>query len=213
MHIERFVCNPFQENCYIVSDDSGEAVIIDCGAFYEEERRAVVDYIRGNNLQVKHLVATHGHIDHNFGNDTVEAEFDLRPIVHRDDETFMNRLYEQARYFAGIDIDKEHYHVGEYVDGDKVIEFGNHKLTLIPTPGHTPGSVFLYCEAEKVAFSGDTLFRNSIGRTDLELGSYDAIISSLHKVMIMLPDDTLVLPGHGQQTTIGDEKATNPYIR
>lgn len=213
LHIERFVCNPFQENCYVVSDETRESIVIDCGAFYPEERRAVVDYIRGNRLELKHHAVTHGHIDHNFGDDTIETEFGLRPELHRDDEPLMQRLAEQALAFANITIDGSKYHVGKYLCDDDTISFGNHTFTLIPTPGHTPGSVFLYCKEEKLAFSGDTLFRMSIGRTDFELGSFNDIVASLRKIAATLPPDTTVLPGHGPQTTIGDEKASNPYFR
>lgn len=213
LHIERFVCNPFQENCYVVSDETGEAIVIDCGAFYPEERRAVVDYIRNNHLELKHHAVTHGHIDHNFGDDTIETEFGLRPELHRNDEPLMNILAEQARAFANIMIDGSKYHVGKYLRDDDTISFGNHTFTLIPTPGHTPGSVFLYCENERLAFSGDTLFKMSIGRTDFELGSFNDIVASLRKIAATLPPDTVVLPGHGPQTTIGDEKAANPYFK
>lgn len=213
MHIERFVCNPFQENCYIVSDETGEAVIVDCGAFYEEERRAVVEYVRKNNLTVKHLIATHGHVDHNFGNDTLKAELGLLPEVHRNDEPFMNSLSEQALAFANITLDNSRYCVGKYLNDDDTISFGNHTFTILPTPGHTPGSVFFYCREEQMAFSGDTLFRMSIGRTDFELGSFADIRDSLRTVARTLPADTVILPGHGQQTTIGYELANNPYMK
>lgn len=213
LHIERFVCNPFQENCYVVSDETREAIIIDCGAFYPEERRAVTDYIRGNQLELKHHAVTHGHIDHNFGDDTIETEFGLRPEPHRNDEPLMGRLAEQALAFANITIDGSKYHVGKYLNDNDAISFGDHTFTIINTPGHTPGSVFLYCKEERLAFTGDTLFRMSIGRTDFELGSFNDIVASLRKIAAMLPPDTTVLPGHGPQTTIGDEKAANPYFR
>jgi len=213
LHIERFVCNPFQENCYIVSDETGEAIIIDCGAFYPEERRAVVEYIRNNHLELKHHAVTHGHIDHNFGDDTIETEFGLRPELHRNDELLMGILAKQAEAFAGIVIDDSKYHVGKYLSDDDTISFGNHTFTLINTPGHTPGSVFLYCEKEKLAFSGDTLFRMSIGRTDFAYGSFNDIVASLRKIATTLPPETIIMPGHGSKTTIGDEKANNPYLR
>lgn len=213
LNIERFVCNPLQENCYVVSDDTREAMIVDCGAFYEEERKAVVDYIRKNKLNPMHLVATHGHIDHNFGNDTIRNVFNLLPEVHKNDEPLMQSLAEQAHAFLGISLDDSKYCVGKYLNDDDKISFGNHTFTIIPTPGHTPGSVFLYCKEERIAFSGDTLFRMSIGRTDFELGSYTDIIASLHNIISILPSDTIVLTGHGSQTTIGAEQKANPYIQ
>lgn len=213
LKIERFVCNPFQENCYIVSDDTADCAIIDCGAFYEEERRAVVEYVRDNHLKPTLLVATHGHVDHNFGNDTIREQFNLLPEVHRNDESLMQRLAEQASAFAGITLDNSRYAVGRYFGDDDTLTVGHHTFTTIPTPGHTPGSVFLYCAEENLAFSGDTLFRQTIGRTDIEQGSFNDIIASLHRIAQTLPPETLILPGHGQKTTIADELRSNPYIR
>lgn len=213
LHIERFVCNPFQENCYIVSDETQKAVIIDCGAFYKEERAAVVAYIRDNKLNPKRLIATHAHIDHNFGNNTIYDEFGLKPQVYYKDELLMNKLSEQAVEFCNYHIDYAMPPIGEYLKKDDVIDWGSHRFTIIPTPGHTPGSVFFYCKEEKLAFSGDTLFRMSIGRTDFELGSYDDIIKSLHYIATTLPADTVILPGHGPQTTMKEELQMNPYLK
>ena len=213
LNIQRFVVNPFQENCYIVSDETLDAVIIDCGALYDAERKTVVDYIKANKLKVKHLLATHGHIDHNFGNNTLFDEFGIFVSVHAKDEYLMGKLHEQALEFCGFAPEYDFPPVGKYFTENDVITFGEHQFTIISTPGHTPGSVFFYSETEGVAFSGDTLFRMSIGRTDFECGSYEDIQSSLKKVTTILPDSTIILPGHGPQTTLGDERRMNPYIR
>lgn len=213
LNIKRFVCNPFQENCYVVNDNAKEAVIIDCGALYTEERKAVTEYIRENDLSVKHLLATHAHIDHNFGNNTIKDEFGLLPEVSSADALLMDKLKEQAVILANIQLDYEMPAVGRFLNENNVIEFGNHKLTILPTPGHTPGSVFFYCREENVAFSGDTLFNMSIGRTDFEFGNYHDIIESLHRVVCELPNETVVYPGHGPQTTIQQEKQFNPYLQ
>lgn len=213
LSIERFVCNPFQENCYVVSDETLEAAIIDCGAFYEEERRAVVDYIRSKNLKPIHLIATHAHIDHNFGNDTIYNEFGLRPEVSGKDESLMEKLREQAEQFCNFSLNYEMPSVGRYLSENDTIILGNHRFSVISTPGHTPGSVFYYCKEESLAFSGDTLFRMSIGRTDFEQGSYIDIYKSLKNIASVLPENTTVLPGHGPKTTISDEIRMNPYMR
>ncbi len=213
MHIEKFECNMFQENCYIASDETKECVIIDCGAFYEEERKAIVNYIRSNNLTPKHLIATHAHIDHNFGNDTILDNFGLKPEVSAKDEAMMGEFAAQARSFAGLEYNAEAIPVGKAFDDSYTVEFGTHKLRVIPTPGHTPGSVMFYCGEEHVVFSGDTLFRMSIGRTDLPCGSFSDIIQSLQTVVRELPADTVVLPGHSVKTTIGFEQQYNPYIK
>lgn len=213
LKIERFVCNPFHENCYVVSDDTQEAVVIDCGAFFPEERKAVTEYIRTNGLSVKHLLATHAHIDHNFGNDTMKEEFGLSPEVSAADMALMDRLREQAMLLANIRLDYEMPAVGCFLNDGDVISFGNHRLTVIPTPGHSPGSVFFYCEEEHLAFSGDTLFNMSIGRTDFDFGSYRDIMTSLQCVARELPEETVIYPGHGPKTTMQQEKQFNPYLR
>ena len=164
LKIETFTCNMLQENCYVVSDESKECVIIDCGAYYEAEKLAIEKYITDNELKPVHLIATHGHLDHNFGN------------------PFISKTY-------GLPLEIE----------------------VIETPGHSMGSVVLYIKDEKLAFTGDTLFRGSIGRTDFEGGSMLMIIQSL-RMFVQFPDDIRLLPGHGQETTMGYELAHNPYL-
>lgn len=200
-----------QENCYIISDETKECVICDCGAYYPAERAAIVDYIRDNGLTPVHLLCTHGHIDHNFGNNTIFDKFGLKPEVHNEDQYLMDMLAEQAEALVGITLDYAMPPVGKYFgDGDE-ITFGSHRLKVIETPGHSKGSVFFYCPEESMALSGDTLFRNSIGRTDYLGGSMFQIIQSL-RMICQLPDNTVVYPGHGPQTTIGTELSGNPYL-
>ena len=213
LKIQRFVCNPFQENCFVVSDEINEGIVIDCGALYPEERTAIVDYVEKEGIVLKHLIATHGHVDHHFGDNTIFEKYGLRPEVSAKDEYLQGKLDEQCRTFCGQSLGYEMPPVGKYLTDDDVIEFGNHRFTIIPTPGHTPGSVFFYCKEEGLAFSGDTLFRMSIGRTDFELGNYDDIIVSLHSLKNLMPLDTTILPGHGPQTTLGDEVNCNPYFK
>ncbi len=209
--IQRFECNMLQENCYIISDETKECAICDCGAYYPAERAAIVDYIRDNGLTPVHLLSTHGHIDHNFGNNTIFDEFGLKPEVHKEDQHLMDMLAEQAETLVGITLDYAMPPVGKYFgDGDE-ITFGSHRLKVIETPGHSKGSVFFYCPEEAIALSGDTLFRNSIGRTDYLGGSMFQIIQSL-RMICQLPDNTVVYPGHGPQTTIGTELSSNPYL-
>ena len=209
--VQRFVCNMLQENCYVVSDESRECVIIDCGAFYPEEKKEILEYIRDNNLTPKHLLATHGHLDHNFGNQFILDEFGLKVEIHRDDEDFITHSEEQAEKFFGMTAVEPLPEPARLLTGDDIIEFGNHRLTIIETPGHSRGSIFFYCKEENVCFSGDSLFEGTIGRTDLMGGSMFMLIQSL-RTIVQLPDETVVWPGHGQQTTIGKEVATNMYL-
>lgn len=199
------------ENCYVVSDETNQCAIIDCGAYYEQDRNAIGRYIADNTLTPCHLLVTHGHLDHNFGNPFVYERYQLRPEVSQRDERLMQTLAKQAQSFYNITIEDNFPAVGHFLEDDEVIAVGNHQFKVIPTPGHSCGSVTFYCEAENVAFTGDTLFHNSIGRTDLGGGSMFQIIQSLRQ-LAQLPDITKVLPGHGQSTTIGEELAHNPYM-
>lgn len=203
----------FQENCYVVNDETKECVIIDCGAFYEEEKQAIVNYIINNELNPKHLICTHAHIDHNFGNYTIYKAFGLSPEVCNDDKILMGKLREQAYNFIGMNYNETIPEVGKYFNEKDTIQFGSHKLNILKTPGHTPGSVLFYNTNESVAFSGDTLFKMSIGRTDFEFGSYDEIIKSLKKISLQIPAGTTILPGHGERTTLQDEITYNPYFK
>lgn len=213
IEIKRFVCNPFRENCYVANDETGEAVIIDCGALYEEEKTAIRNHISDNRLKPTHLIATHGHIDHNFGNGFVFKEYGLKVEVNARDKQLMESLPQQAMTLCGMTLDDEIPPVGLYLSDTGTISFGNHTLSILHTPGHSPGSVFFVCEEEGLAFSGDTLFRQSIGRTDFILGSMDDIMVSLHGKVAKLPAETVILPGHGPQTTIAEELASNPFLK
>ena len=210
--IKKFEVNMLRENCYVVSDETNECVIIDCGAYTEAEQKAIVNYIRDNKLKPVHLLATHGHIDHNFGNGVIFDEFGLKVEVHRNDQSLMEDMHQQEMLIFGTKmLEKPLPPVGNYFTEDDTITFGSHTFQIIETPGHSAGCVFFYCEEEKVAFSGDTLFRGSIGRTDFMGGSSFRIIMSLRSICQM-DDDIKVYPGHGEDTTIGYECATNMYI-
>lgn len=208
--VQRFICNMLQENCYVISDETKACVICDCGAYTDEERDKITTYIRQNGLNPVHLISTHGHIDHNFGNNTIYDQYGLRPELHMADKKLMDMLDQQASGLMNITLDYP-MPAAMYFEADHIIEFGTHKFTVIETPGHSPGSVFFYCKDEDVAFSGDTLFRHAIGRTDFIGGSMFQIIQSL-RMICQLPDNTVVYPGHGNETTIGEEIAGNPYL-
>ena len=200
-----------QENCYIVSDDTRQAVIIDCGAYFDDERQAIADYISHNQLQPRRLLCTHGHFDHCFGNDLVYQLYGLKPEVAAADEWLMD-LPAQMRSMMGTDYQRPCPPIGRLLSADELIDFGSHQLRVLPTPGHTPGGVSFYCEAEHVVFTGDTLFRQSVGRTDFERGSYEQLLQSLRQVLAPLPPETVVYSGHGPATTIADELRSNPYF-
>lgn len=210
LKIKKIECNVISENCYIASDETKECMIVDCGAHGPFEEEAIKQYIEQNALTPRLHVLTHGHFDHVMGCKFIYDTYGLQPIVcDRDAE-----VYKDAKKLAadfGIMMDGDMPAIGRCLnDGDEVA-FGNQTFKVIHTPGHSKGSVVYYSAEEAVAFTGDTLFKNSIGRTDLPGGSMFQIIQSL-RMFTQLPDETRVLPGHGPETTIGYELATNPYL-
>lgn len=210
--IKRFCVNMLQENCYVVSDESLEAVIIDCGAYFAEEREALTSYISAGRLKPVRLLCTHGHFDHCFGNDTIHQAYGIGPEVSARDEYLMD-IRRQCREMMGTDYLSPVPPVSRFLEDHETVSFGSHRLKVLPTPGHTPGSVLFYCAEEAVVFTGDTLFYNSIGRTDFPGGSWESMHDSLTNVVAKLPGDTRVLSGHGPETTIANELASNPYLR
>ena len=210
--IKTFAFNLLQENTYVVSDDTLECVIIDCGAYYDDERRAITDYISSQGLKPVHLLATHGHWDHNLGIDTIYQTYGLRVEAAKEDDFIISDIPHNFQSIIGAPLRREYPAVGRFFTPDEVIRFGHHSLQVLKTPGHSPGSVVFYCAEEHTAFTGDTLFRMSVGRTDFEGGSYTQLMSSLTNVLAKLPADTVILPGHGPQSTIADELRYNPYL-
>ena len=213
LKIKRFTCNMLAENCYVASDETKEAVIIDCGALYDEEATAIFNYIASEGLKPTQLLCTHGHFDHCMGNGMIYRKYGLMPEIHSEDKYLLDTMISQTKDFLGVSLPLEVPPVGKLLSDKDTITFGNHSLKTLHTPGHTPGGVVFYCEEENVAFSGDTLFRMSIGRTDFEKGSYTDMMNSLQNVLAKLPSDTKICPGHGPETIIGDEIRYNPYMR
>ena len=210
--IKTFAFNLLQENTYVVSDDTLECIIIDCGAYYDDERRAITDYISSQGLKPVRLLATHGHWDHNLGIDTIYQTYGLRVEAAKEDEFIISDIPHNFQSIIGAPLRREYPAVGRFFTPDEVIRFGNHSLQVLKTPGHSPGSVVFYCAEEHTAFTGDTLFRMSVGRTDFDGGSYTQLMSSLANVLAKLPADTVILPGHGPQSTIDYELRYNPYL-
>ncbi len=211
LQIKTFECNMFGENTYIVSDSSNECVIIDCGALYAGEFQAMSDYISSNKLRPVHLLATHGHVDHHFGDNDVLETFGLKAEMSEADLEQLMTVKEQAKERFHLDVDLNFPTPETFIEEGDVIKFGNHQFSVISTPGHSPGSVCFYDKEEGVLFTGDTLFKGSIGRTDFPGGSMFQIINSL-RFLAQLPDSTKLYPGHGEPTTIGFEVAHNPYM-
>lgn len=212
MKIKRFEFNMFPVNCYVLWDETGEAVIIDAGCFSKQEKLTLKDYITRNGLKVKHLLCTHLHLDHIFGNTFVSQEFKVTPEANLADEFLLEGAPQQSRMF-GFELKEIPEPIGQPVHDGDIITFGNTNLKAIHVPGHSPGSMVYYCEKEKCAFSGDVLFQGSIGRADLAGGNFDELHENIRTRLFTLPDDTDVYPGHGNPTNIGVEKKDNPFFR
>lgn len=213
IHIERFTVNMVEENCYVVSDESNEAVIIDCGAMYEEEYKAIAAYIDKKSLRVVHLLQTHAHFDHILGDSFVYDRWKVLPEMHELEVSNYRGLDQQLLYFLQRPLSIKMPEVGKVFREGDVITFGHHKLEVIHTPGHTPGGVCFWERNENVLFSGDSLFLHSIGRTDFPHGNHADLVESLRSKVLTLPSETVVFPGHGDSTTIGDEIAHNSFLR
>lgn len=214
MKIKQFVFNPFGVSSFIIYDSESKAAIaIDPGMLNSAEQKEFDSYIAENNLKLTQIVNTHLHLDHCFGNNYVRDKYGIKVAAHPDDAFLGNSLAEQASRFGirltGIDT-KADIDI-ELKDGDN-IEVGAHTLKVLHVPGHSPGSIALYCAEGDFVIGGDVLFKGSIGRTDLQGGNLDTLLDSIHSRLMTLPDSTNVLPGHDRFTTIGAERATNPYI-
>lgn len=202
LNIKTLVVNQLQENCYIVSDETSETVIIDCGAFFEDERKAVVSYIRDHGLSLCHLLCTHGHFDHVFGADTIYEEFGIAPEVHAADRHFVEDMDRQFRDMLGEPYPRPSVKASRLLSDGDTVTFGNHTLMVIHTPGHSEGGVVFYCAEENTAFTGDTIFHMSFGRTDLPGGSWEKLKASLDRLTSIIPPHTILYPGHGPSTTM-----------
>jgi len=211
MTIKTFTFNPFQENTYLVFDETNEAVIIDAGCLQAGEKQVLKRFIEDNKLIIKRVLNTHLHLDHQFGNKFLFDTYGIAPEACIEDEFLLENVVAQARSY-GFPVTEEAQPLGAYITENQEIIFGNSSLKAIHAPGHSPGSMVLYSEKDGVMFAGDVLFQGSIGRTDLPKGDYASLILAITKKLLILPDSTVVYCGHGPSTTIGYEKKNNPYL-
>lgn len=211
MTIKTFTFNPFQENTYIVHDETKDAIVIDCGCILGYEKAELKQYIADNELRIVKVMNTHLHLDHQFGNKFLFDTYNIAPLAHQEDEFLLESLKSQGAMF-GIPIKEDAQALGGYIEDNQRFNFGNTSFVALHVPGHSPGSVAFYFENENVVFVGDVLFKGSIGRTDLPKGDYATLIRSIQNRLLPLPDSTVVYSGHGPTTTIGEEKVNNPYL-
>ena len=212
MRIKKFEFNMFPVNCYVLSDESGEAVVIDAGCFYPEEKQMLKDYLFDNNLTLKHVLCTHLHLDHIFGNPFLFQEYGLQPEGGQQDEFWLDQASSMARNFGFLYEEKQPA-LCRYINHDDTITFGDTTLKAIHVPGHSPGSIVYYCEEAACAFAGDVLFQGSIGRADLQGGNFEELREGISSRLFTLPEQTRIYPGHGPSTSIGYEKKNNPFFR
>ena len=203
--IQSFAVMPFDENCYVVSDDTGEGVVIDPGGMAKE----ILAYIREAKLSIKAVLDTHGHCDHIGANDAIRDATEAPLYIHKEDGAMISDIRLNLSAFMGFKvISRPAEHL--LSEGDK-ISFGNSELEVIHTPGHTKGGVCFV--GDGVAFTGDTLFAGSIGRSDFPGGSEVELIGNIKKKLLALPDETKVYSGHGPSSKIGWERKCNPYLQ
>lgn len=209
IHVHSFTFNPFQENMYLVYTDSGACMVIDPGCYTKEEERELQDYISENSLKPLLLLNTHCHIDHVFGNDFVGEQYGLRPHIHPSEQSVFDTVNQVAAMY-GLSYkgspDPLYYEGNQIKLEDEIFE-------ILFVPGHAPGHIALYHKESGQLFSGDVLFRESIGRTDLPGGDMKTLLNSIRSRLFVLPDNTKVHPGHMGPTTIGYEKKHNMFLR
>jgi glyoxylase-like metal-dependent hydrolase (beta-lactamase superfamily II) len=211
IHIEKFVFNPFQENTYLLYDETNECILIDPGCYDEEEKSHLKDFISVKGLIPVKQIYTHCHVDHIFGNNFVAETWGLKPEIHKAGLPFLERGHEQGKAY-GFEMPKSILPETYFEHGD-LIRFGNSNLKVVYTPGHADGSVCFINDDQKFVITGDVLFRDSIGRTDFPTGDFDLLMKSIHELLFVLDDAFTVYCGHGPETSIGYEKVNNPFIR
>ncbi len=211
IQLQGFVFNPFEENTYILFDDTKECVIIDPGCSNDSERKELIDFIKDENLKPVKLLNTHCHIDHILGNAFVSKKYNIGLEIHKNDLPTLHSL-PQVSHLYGLHAEQSVEPVIFLNEGDKIL-FGNSSLDVLFTPGHSPGSICFVSPTDKLIIGGDVLFSGSIGRSDLPGGNHETLLNSIRTKLFSLDNDFIVFSGHGSETTIGIEKESNPFLK
>ena len=211
LSIKSFEFSPLQENTYILYNEINECIIIDPGCYSDAEKDELVRYIHQNKLKPILLLNTHCHLDHVFGNKLVAEKYNLTLHLHKNEEAVLKHAPVSGLMY-GVPFDN---YAGDFIflAENDVVKFGEDKLEVLFTPGHSPGSISFYSMQYNFVIGGDVLFKNSIGRSDLPGGNHETLIQSIKQKLFKLPDATIVYSGHGPKTTIGQEKMTNPFLQ
>ncbi|MFO0355812.1 MAG: MBL fold metallo-hydrolase [Sphingobacteriaceae bacterium] len=210
LKLKLFTVNPFQQNTYLIWDSNNIAAIIDPGNSTNLENQLIKKFVSENELKLQRLLLTHAHIDHILGNKFIFDEYGLLPEVHKDDLFFIDGMMQTASMY-GVNCE-ESPKPEKFIEHGQTIELGELKFNCIHTPGHSPGSITFHLPHEKLMIAGDVLFAGSIGRTDLPMGDYDTLISSIKNSLLPLGDEIKVYSGHGPATTTGRERVSNPFL-
>lgn len=210
MEVVIFCFNAFQENTYLLYDDSGECIIIDPGCNTKNEEDQLINFIENAKLTPVKLVNTHCHIDHILGNKFISEKYNLPLIAHKGEKPVLESGVMVSEMY-GIEY-KKSPDISAFLDEGDTLEFGNSVLEILFTPGHSPASISLFHRQSKQLIAGDVLFQGSIGRTDLPGGNFETLIDSIKSKYYPLGDDVIVYPGHGPATQIGIEKSSNPFL-
>ena len=212
-HYKRFVVNPVEENCYIIWDDnSHEGAVIDCGAWSKDEHRQISSFIREHGIRLKYALQTHMHFDHCLGLGQIASSYGLIPMCHPADVPVYEGAPDMVQKWFRVDISDMLPEVDPSISESYALNLGDNAIQVLHTPGHTPGGVCYYIPQARIVITGDTLFRMGIGRTDLPGGDYRQELESIENKIFTLPADTKVLPGHGPESSVGEELNANPYI-
>lgn len=209
--IKPLVFNAFQENTYVLYDETNECIIVDAGCNNDREFESLVAYIESNNLKPIKLVNTHCHVDHILGVSRLMEKYDIPFEANKNDEYVLNDAPVHGKMF-GFEVEQPPIPSKYIKEGDE-IKVGNFTLKVLDVPGHSQGSIALYSSEGNFVIVGDVLFRGSIGRTDLPGGDFDQLMNSIYKKLLVLDRSTVVYSGHGPSTTIGQEIMSNPFIR
>ena len=208
--VKAFTFSPVQENTYVLFNETGAAIVIDPGCYFEEERHVLQNFIKQNKLEPKLLLNTHCHLDHVFGNKWIHETWNLLLHIHANEKQVLD-FAPASGLMWNLPIDNYNAELVYLQEGWKV-QLGTDELELIFAPGHSPGHLCFYCRSQGFLIGGDVLFYESIGRTDLPGGNHATLISSIKTKLFALPDETVVYSGHGPATTIGHEKKHNPFL-
>lgn len=210
MHVKKFTFNPFQENTYILHAE-GEGIIVDPGCGDKDEQRELESWLEKNEVRPSRILLTHAHVDHVMGCAWLKRRYGLLPEVHRNDLFILENAQVSGAMF-GVDCEPVPA-PKRFIEEGEIVQLGNEHLDVLFVPGHAPGHIAFYSPSEKFILSGDVLFHRSIGRTDLPGGDMETLLESIRTKLYPLGDDITVYSGHGPETTIGEERRMNPFVK